>query len=137
MRRSRFSVEQIVAVLKQAELGMAVPELIRKIGISEQTFCRWKKRYAGQGQLMTGSSRMELHARRPKPAIRKRAEAGLSSTAGRTGCGRLPVATNGCSPDAKRDQDTVERKAALEKHDGRVWVGSATSLNQSADVRVA
>jgi len=42
VRRSRFSVEQIVAVLKQAELGMAVPELIRKIGISEQTFYRWK-----------------------------------------------------------------------------------------------
>ena len=47
MRRSRFSVEQIVAVLKQAELGMAVPELIRKIGISEQTFYRWKKQFTG------------------------------------------------------------------------------------------
>ena len=45
MRRSRFSVEQIVAVLKQAELGMAVPELIRRIGISEQTFYRCKKQY--------------------------------------------------------------------------------------------
>ena len=43
MRRSRFSVEQIVAVLKQAELGMPVADLIRKIGISEQTFYRWKK----------------------------------------------------------------------------------------------
>ena len=40
MRRSRFSVEQIVAVLKQAELGMPVADLIRKIGISEQTFYR-------------------------------------------------------------------------------------------------
>ena len=40
MRRSRFSVEQIVAVLKQAELGMPVADLIRKIGISEQTFFR-------------------------------------------------------------------------------------------------
>ena len=45
VRRSRFSMEQIVAVLRQAELGMAVPELIRKIGISEQTFYRWKKQY--------------------------------------------------------------------------------------------
>jgi len=44
--RSRFSVEQIVAVLKQAELGMPVADLIRKIGISEQTFYRWKKQYA-------------------------------------------------------------------------------------------
>jgi putative transposase len=40
VRRSRFSVEQIVAVLKQAELGMPVADLIRKIGISEQTFFR-------------------------------------------------------------------------------------------------
>ena len=46
MKRSRFSVEQIVAVLKQAELGMPVADVIRKIGISEQTFYRWKKQYA-------------------------------------------------------------------------------------------
>jgi putative transposase len=31
--------------LKQAELGMTVPELTRKVGISEQTFYRWKKQY--------------------------------------------------------------------------------------------
>ena len=47
MKRKRFSVEQIVAVLKQAELGMAVADIIRQVGISEQTFYRWKKRYAG------------------------------------------------------------------------------------------
>lgn len=37
MRRSRFSVEQIVAVLKQVELGLAVADACRKMGISEQT----------------------------------------------------------------------------------------------------
>jgi putative transposase len=47
MKRKRFSVEQIVAVLKQAELGMPVQDLIRQVGISEQTFYRWKKQYAG------------------------------------------------------------------------------------------
>lgn len=47
MKRKRFSVEQIVAVLKQAELGMPVADIIRQIGISEQTFYRWKKQYAG------------------------------------------------------------------------------------------
>lgn len=47
MKRKRFSVEQIVAVLKQAELGMPVVDLIRQVGISEQTFYRWKKQYAG------------------------------------------------------------------------------------------
>ena len=51
MKKKRFSVEQIVAVLKQAELGMPVVDLIdhliRRVGISEQTFYRWKKQYAG------------------------------------------------------------------------------------------
>ncbi len=44
-RRSRFSVEQIVAVLKQVGLGLAVADAIRQPGISEQTFYRWKKLY--------------------------------------------------------------------------------------------
>ena len=47
MKRKRFSVDQIVAVLKQADVGVPVAELIRKVGISEQTFYRWKKQYAG------------------------------------------------------------------------------------------
>ena len=38
MKRKHFSVEQIVAVLKPAEAGMPVAELIRHVGISEQTF---------------------------------------------------------------------------------------------------
>lgn len=47
MKRKRFSVEQIVAVLKQAEVGVPVAELIRQVGISEQTLYRWKKQYKG------------------------------------------------------------------------------------------
>jgi putative transposase len=47
MKRKRFSIEQIVAVLKQAELGLPVADLIQHVGISEQTFYRWKKQYAG------------------------------------------------------------------------------------------
>ncbi len=46
MKRKRFSVEQIVAVLKQAEV-VPVAELIRQVGISEQTLYRWKKQYQG------------------------------------------------------------------------------------------
>lgn len=47
MKRKRFSAEQIVATLKQAEIGIPVAELIRKVGILEQTFYRWKKHYTG------------------------------------------------------------------------------------------
>ena len=45
MNRKRFSVEQIIAVLKRAELGVPVAELIRQVGITEQTLYRWKKQY--------------------------------------------------------------------------------------------
>lgn len=47
MKKSRFSVEQIVVALKQVELGMPVADLTRRLGISEQTLYRWKKQYAG------------------------------------------------------------------------------------------
>ena len=47
MRKKRFSVEQMVGIMKQAEVGVAVRELVRREGICEQTFYRWKKQYVG------------------------------------------------------------------------------------------
>jgi putative transposase len=47
VKQKRFNVEQIVAVLKQAEAGVPLVELLRRVGISEQTFYRWKKQYVG------------------------------------------------------------------------------------------
>ena len=47
MKRKRFSVEQIVATLKQIELGMTVAEASRQLGVSEQTIYRWKKLCGG------------------------------------------------------------------------------------------
>jgi putative transposase len=47
MKKKRFSVEQMIGVLKQAQVGVPVAEVIRKAGISEQTFYRWKAKYAG------------------------------------------------------------------------------------------
>jgi putative transposase len=44
MKKKRFTAEQIVAVLKQAELGIPIAELNRQVGVSEQTFYRWKKK---------------------------------------------------------------------------------------------
>jgi putative transposase len=47
MKKKRYSTEQIVAALKQAEMGMSVADLIRQMGITEQTYYRWKKKYGG------------------------------------------------------------------------------------------
>jgi putative transposase len=47
MRRSRFSEEQIVGILKEQGAGAATAELCRRHGISEQTFYTWKKKYGG------------------------------------------------------------------------------------------
>ena len=47
MKKSKFSEEQISFALKQAETGTPVKEVIRKLGITEQTFYRWKKKYSG------------------------------------------------------------------------------------------
>jgi putative transposase len=47
MKRKRFSEEQIILVLKQAEGGLPIPELARQHGISEGTFYRWKSKYGG------------------------------------------------------------------------------------------
>jgi putative transposase len=47
LKRKRFNVEQIVPVSKQAEAGVPLAELIRRVGISEQTFYCWKKQYVG------------------------------------------------------------------------------------------
>jgi len=49
MKKKRFSEEQIAFALRQAEAGTPVSEIIRKMGVTEQTFYRWKKKYAGLG----------------------------------------------------------------------------------------
>ena len=49
MRKSKFTDEQIAYALHQAESGTAPVEICRKLGISEQTSYRWKKKYGGLG----------------------------------------------------------------------------------------
>ena len=49
MSRKRFTEEQIAFALRQHESGTSVAEIVRKMGITEQSFYRWKKKYAGMG----------------------------------------------------------------------------------------
>ena len=49
MKQKRYSDEQITFALRQAESGTASTEICRKLGISEPTFYRWKKQFAGMG----------------------------------------------------------------------------------------
>ncbi len=58
MRRSRFSEEQIIAVLKQHEAGMKTQDVCRKHGISDATFYKWKAKFGG----MTASETARLRA---------------------------------------------------------------------------
>ena len=49
MKKSRYSPEQVALGLRQGEEGTPVSEVCRKMGISEQTFYRWKKKFQGMG----------------------------------------------------------------------------------------
>lgn len=49
MKKSKFTEQQIVFALKQAETGVPVAEVCRKMGISEATFFNWKRKFSGLG----------------------------------------------------------------------------------------
>lgn len=49
MKKKRYTTEQIGFTLRQAEAGTSVEEVCRKLGVHEQTFSRWKKKFAGMG----------------------------------------------------------------------------------------
>lgn len=67
MKKSRFSDSQILAVLKQAESGVPVPELCREHGISSATFYKWRSKFGGMdASLMARLKELEDENRRLK-----------------------------------------------------------------------
>jgi len=67
MKTSRFSDTQILSILKQAESGMAVPQLCREHGISSATFYNWRSKYGGMdASLMKRLKELEAENRRLK-----------------------------------------------------------------------
>ena len=74
MKRKRYSVEQIIAAVKQHELGTSAADISRKLGIAEATFYRWKKQYGG----LEPSEARELRQLREENQKLKRLVADLS-----------------------------------------------------------
>jgi len=60
MKKSQYTAEQIAFALRQAESGTPVPEVCRKIGIAEQTFYRWRKKYIGIGMGVAEVRRLKI-----------------------------------------------------------------------------
>ena len=67
MKKSRFNDEQIIGFLRQAEAGMAIPELCRSGGFSQATFYKWRAKYGGMdASLMKRMKELEDENRRLK-----------------------------------------------------------------------
>lgn len=67
MKKSKYSDSQILAILKQAEEGVKVPDLCREHGMSAATFYKWRAKYGGMdASLMTRLKELEAENRRLK-----------------------------------------------------------------------
>ncbi len=67
MKKSRYSDSQILAILKQAEGGIPVPQLCREHGMSSATFYKWRAKYGGMdASMMARLKELEEENRRLK-----------------------------------------------------------------------
>ena len=67
MKKSKYSDSQIVAILKQAESGIPVPDLCRQHGMSSATFYNWRSKYGGMDvSMMTQMKELEAENKRLK-----------------------------------------------------------------------
>ena len=49
MKKSRYTEEQIIAALKEVDAGAKLQDVVRRLGVTEQTYYRWKAKYGGMG----------------------------------------------------------------------------------------
>ena len=67
MKKSRFTDSQIIAILKEAESGLRVPDLCREHGMSDATFYKWRSKYGGMdNSMMKRMKELEEENRRLK-----------------------------------------------------------------------
>lgn len=85
MKRSKYTEEQITFALKQAELGTAVPEVCRKMGVSEATFYNWKKKFGGAWPLRTAKTWPARRGMQSTQAPGRGPVTGQGNVAGRSG----------------------------------------------------
>ena len=96
MKKSRYSPEQVTSGLRRAEEGTPVAEVGRKMGISEQTFYRWKKKFQGMGVAEVGWLRvLEEESRKLKQLV---ATSAWASICCRTCCEKSPEACSAAAP---------------------------------------
>ena len=70
MKKTRFTEEQIAFSLRQAEGGTPIEQITRKLGVSEATFYRWKKKFAGMGIAeLRGLKQLEEENRKLKQLV--------------------------------------------------------------------
>jgi putative transposase len=114
MKQGRFSEEQIIAVLKEAEAGAKVTELCRRHGISDAAFYTWRKKYGG---LEVSEMRRLRQTRRGEPAAEgdhRRPGAGPSRAEGRAGKKRLrPAVKRQMVVDVMTTHELSQRRACV------------------------
>ncbi len=73
MRKSRFTEEQILQALRQGEAGTPVVEICRKLGVTEQTFYRWRRKFGGlEASEVREPKQLRDENRRLKQLVRRR-----------------------------------------------------------------
>ena len=105
MKRSRFSEEQIIGILKEHQAGLSAQDLCRKHGISDATFYKWRSKYGG----MDISDARRLKALEEENRKLKKLLAEIHARCGHTQTESLTASNNGVSTPRARENGPVNR----------------------------